>query len=76
MAETNNIVVVLKLKINKVGRGGGSLQQRFSGGPVVGKCLSMWGTQARSQDREDSTCLGVVKPVGHKPMCLEQVLHN
>ena len=75
MAETNNIVVVLKLKINKL-RGKKSLHQDFPGGPVVGKCLPTWGTQARTLEWEDSTCLGAVKPVGHKPMCLEWVLHN
>ena len=52
------------------------MQEDFPGGPVVGKCLPMWGTRAESWKWEDSTCLGVVKPVGHKPMCLERVLHN
>ena len=39
-------------------------------------CLPMYRTQARSREWEKSTCLGAIKPVGHKPMYLEWVLHN
>ena len=69
------IAVVLKLKINKL-RGKKAYNRTFLVVHWLRICLPMWGTQARSQEREDSSCLGAVKPVGHKPMCLEQVLHN
>ena len=66
------IAVVLKLKINKLR--GKKACNRTSLVVQSGICLPMWGTWALSLDQEDSTCLGVVKPVGHKPMCLERVL--
>ena len=37
----------------------------FPGGPVVGICLPMKGTQVQSLVWEDSTCLGTTKPMCH-----------
>ena len=75
MAEANNIVAVLKLKINK-----------FRGKKKLATGLPWWssgwempanvGYTGPIPGREDSTCLGAVKPMGHKAMCLERVLHN
>ena len=75
MAETNNIVVVLKLKINKL-REKKACNRTSLVVQWLGIYLPMWGTLARSQDQEDCTCLRALKPVGHKLMFLERVLHN
>ena len=71
----HNIVVVLKLKINKL-RENKDCNRISLVVQWLGICLQMWGTRASSWDWEDSTCLRAVKDVGHKPMCLEQVLHS
>ena len=51
MAETNNIVVVLKLKINKL-RGKKACNRTSLVVQWLGICLPMWGTMARSRARK------------------------
>ena len=52
------------------------MQQDFPGGPVVGNLPAYVGDNGPIPSQKDSICLSAVNPLGHKPMCLERVLHN